>query len=118
MALGSTMMDAVAVLQSPTTNRDTAGGETQDPFVTVASNIPCSYQEPQANISILYGQRNTVTEPTVWFISDPNIDVDQRLVITVTRTQEVIYCIVIGEAQPVARGRVYRVSVKRVRGPK
>ncbi len=121
------MLESVATdIQSPTVGRDSAEGVTQDPFVTkpgVAGSGPngdgfaCSYQEPGGRAELLYGQRNAVLQPTLYFDQDPGAEVNDRIIVFSPRTGETLYFLVEVQAQAVMRGRLWEVKGQRIRAP-
>lgn len=118
MGLITTMMESVATISRPKTGRDSAQGTTIPSFTVMATNLPCSYQEPSSNVESIYSQRNTVVSHNVYFAQDPNTEVNDVIDIFCPRTGESFRILVEGEAQAVARGRVYLVTGKRIRPPK
>lgn len=117
MGLRSTMLESTATGKRPTIGRDTAEGVTQDPFRTLFTGYPCSYQEQSVTVMDVYGQRNTVTRLVVYFDQDPSLEVNDRVEITEVRTGATDYLNVTGTAQPVARGRIWSVDCERIREP-
>ncbi len=117
MSLITTLLESVCVIQRPTIGRDASSGVTQDPFVTIASNLPCSQQEASAGVRQLYAQNNTEVSTTLYFASDPGCETNDRAIVT-DRIGNPTYYLLQGEAQIAAgRGRLWSVPATRVRAP-
>lgn len=98
-------------------------GTTQDPFTQTPQTetvqeqpLPCSYQEPGVSVVDVYGQRNTVLVPTIYLAQDPEVEVNDVATV-MTQAGKTIYLFVSGEAEPVARGRLWSVECSRTRAP-
>lgn len=117
IAISATMLESTAIVQKPTIGRDSASGVTQNPFVTVASNLPCSQQASGITIAILYAQRNVQNSGTIYFPSNPGVDVNYRIICTDNVSGTRTYFIAQGEAQPAARGQLWNVDVIRIKAP-
>ncbi len=101
-------------------SRDSYGGTLQQAIESItpfAKNLPCSYDESGAGAKRIYGQRNTITSSTLYFAVDPHTEVSDVIILTNLRTKETILLDVEGESQPVPRGRLWTVSVQRIREP-
>lgn len=121
------MMDATCIWQRPTVGRDAAQGVTSDPWVTLGTNITCSYQENGASTKTdLYGQRITQVTPKVYFPTRPTgtgsdgkptePDVNDRLIVTQRWGQgQVITALVEGNAESDTHGLLWEVPVRRIR---
>lgn len=117
MSLITTLLESSCVIQRPTIGRDSQQGVTQDPFVAIASNLPCSQQEASAGVQQLYAQNNTVVTTTLYFAQDPGCEVNDRAIVTDRRGLPTYYLLQ-GEAQiAVGRGRLWSVAATRVRAP-
>lgn len=117
MSLITTMFESTATGKRASIGRDSAQGTTQEFDQTLFTCQPCSYQENGASIIDVYGQRQTAVHPQVFFASDPNIEANDLLIVYSPRTGKTVYLIVLGEAEPVARGRFFTVDVERKRYP-
>ncbi len=119
MSLAS-MMESKANIYRLGISQDDYGGTLQSVIQSTtprAKNVPTSYQEGGASPKLVYGQRNTITSSTLYFMANPNVEVNDVVVATNVRTGEVIYCNVEGQAEAVGRGRCWTVSVQRIRQP-
>ncbi len=119
MGLISTLFESQATVTRPTVGQDTNFGTTSDPIAAVTPPVtyPCSYQEGSSTASDVHGQRNTMESATVTFAVDPHTTVNDVLEIYTPRTGERFPVLVEGKAQPVARGRMYTVNVKKIDEP-
>ena len=115
VALRSTMLESSAVLQRPTIGRDSADGVTQT-FVTIASNLPCSVQQAGARTMEIYLQRNIEVSTEIHFDQDPGCQANDVFIIT-DRTNTATYYLVEGRAQPVGRGRIWKVDARWIQQP-
>lgn len=116
----ASMCDSKAATYRLPIGHDSYGGTLQALIETLAprqKNLPCSYQESGASTKNFYGQRNTVVSPTIYFLQDPMVEVNDVIVVVNVITGEVIRCNVEGQAQPLARGQMWTVSVTRIRQP-
>lgn len=111
------MFESYCVLQRPTVGQDAVDGTTSDPFVDESCRVACSYQEGGASDTEVFGQRNTSVSATLSVAQDMGAEVNDRILVTTPRTCESFYVLVVGQTQPVARGRFYSISVTRIREP-
>ena len=121
------LLESTATAIRPGIGRDAIDGVTQNftvgqtPAPTVVfSNVACSYQEQGISVMDLYGQRQTMLRPRLYFAIDPKVEVNDRITVTTknqdgTTTQTNL--LVQGGAQPVARGRQWEVEVERINQP-
>jgi hypothetical protein len=116
MGLISSMFESVATVQRPLIGRDSAAGVTQDPFTTLARNLPCSCQQAKASVRDLYAQRNLVVTTTIYFNTDPGAEANDRIIVT-DRTGTCSSYNVSGKSQPVGRGWLFKVDAELVRSP-
>ncbi len=116
MSLITTMCESVAVVKRPVIGRDSAQGVTQPSFTVVASNLPCSVQEPSTAVQELYAQRNTFVTAKLYFAQDPLAQVNDRVEAT-DRTGRTSVYLVRGEAQAVGRGRLWDLDAEKVPQP-
>ena len=110
------MLESSCLLRRPTISRDAANGVIQDPFVIIASNLPCSVQELPTRELILYAQRNTNVTTKVYFASDPRAQINDRLDV-MDRTGRTSAYLVRGEAQAVGRGRLWDLDAEKIPQP-
>lgn len=79
MSLFTTMMDSVATLKRPTIGRDANQGVTQDPFETIVQDEPCSVQPISGNDLMVFGQRESGIDSTIFFTSDIGAAVNDKI---------------------------------------
>jgi hypothetical protein len=128
MSLITTMCESTAIIQRATIGQDSADGTTQEPWVTIQGGpnalgnqktpLPVSNQQKNASIIDVYGQRNIVVRGTLQFPGIfPVCEANDRVIVNNVRTGHVDTYLVLGKAQPVARGRIYEVEVEKIRQP-
>lgn len=116
MSLVGTMLESTATTKRPTIGRDSAQGVTQDPFVTLLTDVPCSCQQASARVQELYAQRNAFVTTTVYFAQDPQVQPNDLLLVT-DRTGGTANYRVVGQSQAVGRGRLWNVDCEFVGAP-
>lgn len=117
MTLAITMMDSVATLQRATIGRDANYGVTQNYNITLGSNVPCSVQEKGAMEKALYGQRNAPIPLTVYFISDPGLQINDRISAKNVYTNVTQLILVTGKSRPDTRGTLWMVDGETIPQP-
>jgi hypothetical protein len=121
LALITTCLESYASCYRPKIGQDADGGTTQDftpgNATLIFQNYACSVQEAGPGVQRIYEQRNAVVTNTVHFAKDPGCQPNELIVATAARTKEVVYLLVKGKAQPVARGRYYYVPAERIEQP-
>lgn len=110
------MLDSVATVNRPVIGKDANQGTTQAFTTVVASNLPCSYQESSSTVMDFYGQRQTVNSVTVYFPLDPQLVVNDQLVV-VNPFEGTVYLVAEGRSTPAARGVLWQVACRRQEQP-
>jgi K+/H+ antiporter YhaU regulatory subunit KhtT len=114
------MLESVASAYRATVGKDAVEGTTQNFDQTLFSGVACSYQESGASVVDVYGQRQTQVSPSVYFAQYPDVEANDKVVVT-TKNQDGTTTdtplIVQGRAEPVARARLWQVSVQRLNQP-
>lgn len=110
------MCESSCTIKRPTIGQDAEAGTTQDPFVIIMLDLPCSQQEASSRTQELYGQRNIFVSTTFYFPVDPRAEVND-LILSTDRTGATVKYLVQGAQQPVGRGRIWSVDCERVREP-
>jgi hypothetical protein len=110
------LCESSCTVQRGAIGQDQRGGTLRRP-VTIAKDLACSFQESSGNALDIYGQRDTVVSAHLYMPSDPGIEVDDLITVTDSITGEVSTLLALGQSQPVGRGRLYIVSVQRIRPP-
>ncbi len=118
MPISFAMLDSHAILQRPTIGRDSASGVTQNPFVTIAENLPCNLNEGQGSVNTLYDQRNEFIGATIYFQCDPGARVNDRLIITRCRTGVTATFLVQTNSESDTHGMVWQVRATKINAPR
>lgn len=100
------MLESTGTLYRATIGRDSQQGVTQDPFVIIAEDVPCSVQSSSANTTMLYRQKNSDIIVTVYLDTDPQAQISDKFIVT-DRQGKQRTLLVIGEAQQVDRDIVW-----------
>ena len=117
MSLHTTMLESICEIQRAAISRDNVRAVKRTYSIIVATNVPCSFQQPSATRKAIYAQQNINVTCQVFFDSDPGAEADDRLVITEPSTGSVTYVNVVGRAEPVARNRLWAVDGELLRVP-
>jgi hypothetical protein len=122
VSLITTLFESQVEVQRAAIGQGAKGGTTQvwPPAggSVLVTGVPCSYQESSANLDVLYGQRNDSSAATIFTDIDILGHVNDRAIVTSCRTGEVVYLLITGNTQSVARGRLYQTQAIRIQAPK
>src|SRR5438477_4310045 len=110
------MFESRVTGQRPKISRDSRSGVVQEPETTLFKDLACSCQQARASIVALYAQRNTFVDTTIYFAQSPNLEANDRLLVT-DRTMIVNYYLCQGKSAPVGRGNMYEVQAMLIREP-
>lgn len=125
MSLIAVMFSDYATAIRPAIGRDVELGVTQDftignPGVTALfRNYPCSCQSASPRVQSYYAQRDAVVGTEVYFSQPVDVQPNDLLVVTRTKSGNVIYLNVTGTADPVELGTewVWTVPCEEVSQP-